>query len=144
MNDFARGYIASGPFRGNRVPQHIQNQSVKKYCDDNNLLFVLSRAEYLIKDEAYCQLWAALNEGFKHIVFYSLWQTPSDLNERKKIFIHCMKKTITLHFACERIRIDNSSSFADIEMMICLHDSGIEQHALNEQLTLLKKIINDS
>ena len=36
------GYIASGEFNGNRIPQHIQNQVVKQYCDQNGLVFVLS------------------------------------------------------------------------------------------------------
>ena len=38
--DLARGYIASGEFNGNRIPQHIQNQIVKSYCDANSLKFV--------------------------------------------------------------------------------------------------------
>ena len=56
MNSRARGYIASGEFNGNRVPQHIQNQIVKAYCDANNLEFVLSRAEYWINGSTQCQL----------------------------------------------------------------------------------------
>ena len=80
----ARGYIASGDFRGNRVPQHIQNQIVKLYCDQNNLNFVLSRAEYWINGSTDCQLWAALKEGFNHVVFYSVWQLPEHDCLRKK------------------------------------------------------------
>ena len=38
--DLARGYIASGEFNGHRIPQHIQNQIVKSYCDAKNLRFV--------------------------------------------------------------------------------------------------------
>ena len=53
----ARGYIASGEFNGHRIPQHIQNQIVKSYCDANELKFVLSRAEYLINGSTDCQLW---------------------------------------------------------------------------------------
>ena len=44
--DPARGYIASGEFNGNRIPQHIQNQIIKTYCDRHDMKFVLSRAEY--------------------------------------------------------------------------------------------------
>ena len=81
--DPARGYIASGEFNGHRVPQHIQNQIVKSYCDANCLKFVLSRAEYWINGSTDCQLWAALKEGFKHIVFYSIWQLPKEKSEKK-------------------------------------------------------------
>ena len=83
--NYARGYIASGEFNGQRVPQHIQNQIIKLYCDKNNLQFVLSRAEYWINGSTDCQLWAALEEGFKDIVFYSMWQMPNCENSRKKI-----------------------------------------------------------
>ena len=74
--DLARGYIASGEFNGNRIPQQIQNQIVKSYCDTNNLSFVLSRAEYWINGSTDCQLWAALKEGYKHIVLYSICINP--------------------------------------------------------------------
>ena len=77
MANLARGYIASGEFNGYRAPQHLQNQVVKNYCDTNQLIFVLSRAEYWINGSTQCQLWAALNEGYKNIVFFSLWQLPS-------------------------------------------------------------------
>ena len=62
MSNRARGYIASGEFNGNRMPQHLQNQIVKSYCDANGLEFVLSRAEYWINGGTQCQLWAALQE----------------------------------------------------------------------------------
>ena len=81
----ARGYIASGEFNGHRVPQHIQNQIVKAYCDANGLKFVLSRAEYWINGSTDCQLWAALKEGFKHIVFYSIWQLLKENCQKKSI-----------------------------------------------------------
>ena len=84
MNSQARGYIASGEFNGNRAPQHLQNQTIKSYCDANNLEFVLSRAEYWINGSTDCQLWAALKEGYENIVFYSIWQLPKSKNKRKK------------------------------------------------------------
>ena len=101
--NLARGYIASGEFKGNRVPQHIQNQIVKSYCDANCLEFVLSRAEYWINGSTDCQLWAALKEGFKHIVFYSIWQLPERKVAREKVYKHCIRNKITLHFAVEQL-----------------------------------------
>ena len=85
MCNRARGYIASGEFNGNRMPQHLQNQIVKSYCDANGLEFVLSRAEYWINGGTQCQLWAALKEGFENIVFFSLWQLPNSKKKEKSI-----------------------------------------------------------
>jgi len=118
MKNYARGYIASGPFNGNRVPQHLQNQIVKSYCDSNGLEFVLSRAEYWINGATMCQLWAALKEGFVDIVFFSLWQLPNVKSERLLIYDHCVANGIVLHFASERIRVSSGeTSFADIEIL---------------------------
>lgn len=118
MKKYARGYIASGPFNGNRVPQHLQNQVVKLYCDSNGLEFVLSRAEYWINGGTMCQLWAALNEGFLDIVFFSLWQLPNVKSERLRIYDHCIAYGIVLHFASERIRVASGETcFADLEIL---------------------------
>ena len=119
MSNLARGYIASGSFNGNRMPQHLQNQIVKLYCDMHNLEFVLSRAEYWINGGTKCQLWAALKEGFKNIVFFSVWQMPNNRHDRKKIYEFCLKEKIVLHFATERIQTElDRSCFADLETLI--------------------------
>ena len=77
--ELARGYIASGEFNGNRIPQHIQNQIIKSYCDAHNLGFVLSRAEYWINGGTDCQLWAAL----KGVSAYSFLQHLAASGQRK-------------------------------------------------------------
>ena len=118
MQNSARGYIASGEYNGSRAPQHVQNQIIKLYCDTNNLNFVLSRAEYWIDGNTQCQLWAALKEGFKHIVFFSLWQLPLDEKERE-VYKHCWINKITLHFAIERMSTNASmNSYSDLELLI--------------------------
>ena len=115
----ARGYIASGEFNGNRAPQHIQNQIIKLYCDSRNLKFVLSRAEYWINGSTTCQLWAALKEGFKHIVFFSIWQLPKRIDERQKICDYCIRNSITLHFASEQIIAhSNEEAYAELEILV--------------------------
>ena len=119
MENLARGYIASGEFNGYRTPQHIQNQIIKLYCDSHHLKFVLSRAEYWFNGNTQCQLWSALNEHHNHIVFYSLWQLPAHQKDRVTIYQHCMKKSIILHFATERIRTRNDPEFfKDLEILI--------------------------
>ncbi len=119
----ARGYIASGPFKDNRVPQHIQNAIIKSYCEDNKMNFILSRAEYSIGKESQCQLWAALNEGNTNIVFYSIWQLPEDIEIRHKVFRHCLTEEICLHFAVERIHINNIDTVADVELLLQVYSS---------------------
>ena len=142
MNSRARGYIASGEFNGNRMPQHLQNQIVKAYCDANNLEFVLSRAEYWINGGTQCQLWAALKEGFEHIVFFSLWQLPSNKKERAKIYTYCIKNQVILHFAAERMRADLSEScFADLEILIESNLLMLQSINYGDYLATLKTLL---
>ena len=140
--EFARGYIASGEFNGHRIPQHIQNQIVKAYCDSNALRFVLSRAEYWINGSTDCQLWAALKEGFKHIVFYSIWQLPERATARKKVYEYCIKNAITLHFATERMRSEASlGTFSELEILIESNLLILREINESNYLNILKKIV---
>ena len=142
MQDLARGYIASGEFNGYRAPQHLQNQIIKLYCDANDLKFVLSRAEYWINGSTKCQLWAALNEEFKHIVLFSLWQLPNDKAERHKIYQHCTVHNITLHFATERMRLNmDQNSLADIETLIQSNLLILEENDYDDHLEHLRMLI---
>ena len=142
MQNSARGYIASGEYNGSRAPQHIQNQIVKLYCDSNNLIFVLSRAEYWIDGNTQCQLWAALKEGFEHIVFFSLWQLPLDEKDREEVYKHCWKNKITLHFATERISTNTDmSSYSDLELLIKTHLSMPTGKNHVNHLKMLGKLI---
>ncbi|WP_413295626.1 LIC12192 family sporadic carbohydrate cluster protein [Synechococcus sp. MIT S9452] len=142
MKNLARGYIASGEFNGNRIPQHLQNQIVKLYCDSIGLEFVLSRAEYWINGSTQCQLWAALNEGFNHIVFYSLWQLPNEHNKRFKVYQHCLKNNINLHFAVERIRTEVSEeAYTDLETLIQSNLLILEDCDYSKYLGLLETLL---
>ena len=127
MKQFARGYIHSSSFKGNRLPQHIQNQIVKNYCDTNNFTYILSRAEYAITNTSVCQLWAALKENIPNIVMYSLWQLPSNEEERHKAISYALRNNIAIHFACENMVIDSIESVIDIELTFKVKDS-IEEH----------------
>ena len=141
---FARGYIASGEFNGNRIPQHIQNQVVKHYCDQNSLQFVLSRAEYWINGSTDCQLWAALKEGFDHIVFFSLWQLPEKESVRADVYKYCKKKAISLHFANERIKVSaNYETFEDIEILIKSNKVISNDIDYNSHIDCLSKLLHE-
>lgn len=142
MKNLARGYIASGEFNGYRTPQHLQNQIVKAYCDFNDLTFVLSRAEYWIDGNTNCQLWAALKEGFRHIVFFSIWQLPVNTNERAEIYDYCETNDITLHFATERICIkENADCIEDLEVLIKSNLIMLENTQYQQQLDALGKLL---
>ena len=142
MKNLARGYIASGEFSGYRTPQHLQNQIVKAYCDFNDLTFVLSRAEYWIDGNTNCQLWAALKEGFRHIVFFSIWQLPVNTNERAEIYDYCETNDITLHFATERICIkENADCIEDLEVLIKSNLIMLENTQYQQQLDALRKLL---
>ena len=140
--DPARGYIASGEFNGNRIPQHIQNQIIKTYCDRHDMKFVLSRAEYWLNGSTDCQLWAALKEGFKHIVFYSIWQLPEKEASRVSIYKHCVENKITLHFATEQLRSGtNYDTFAEFELLIKSNNLIQKEIKCNNYLISLKNLI---
>lgn len=117
----ARGYISSRQFRGQRVPQHIQNIVIRKYCEDRGLQYVLARAEYNFNNR-YNQLWAGLEEGMKNIVFYSICQLPECTESRKDIYDKCRVNGITLHFATE-LEMFNASSASKIEETIRIIDA---------------------
>ena len=141
----ARGYIASGEFHDNRIPQHVQNQIIKLYCDIHSLKFVLSRAEYWINGSTNCQLWAALKEGFRHIVFYSIWQLPEQKEARYEIYEYCNKKKITLHFATERMKLDiNKEAFGEIETLMQTNLLIQKSVNLDAHLQTLKSILINS
>ena len=142
MSNCARGYIASGEFNGNRMPQHLQNQIIKSYCDANDLKFVLSRAEYWINGSTQCQLWAALKEGFKNVVFFSLWQLPNSRKDREKVYEYCRLNHITLHFATERMHANpDELPFADLEILI--QSNIVISYSLknHDYLVVLKELI---
>ena len=69
-----RGYIFSRPFMGERVPQHIQNQIIRKFCETNSLEYSLSASEYAMKN-SYLMLEEIINDksSIDGIVFYSLF-----------------------------------------------------------------------
>ena len=141
--ELARGYIASGEFNGNRIPQHIQNQIVKSYCDANNLNFVLSRAEYWINGSTDCQLWAALKEGYKHIVLYSIWQLPQKESVREKVYKYCIKNKITLHFAVEQMRsCQKNEAFSQFEILIKSNSLVLNEINYEAHLSCLAKLLH--
>jgi len=141
MDNLARGYITSGVYNSTRTPQHIQNQIIKLYCDSHDLRYILSRAEYWMNGNTQSQLWAALEEGYPHIVLFSLWQLPAIFRERIRIYKHCFEKQIVLHFAVERLKIDPGCNFASEVEMIIQSDTLLSQPDYHNYMRTLKELI---
>ena len=124
MNE-ARGYIASGYFRGNRVPQHIQNKIIREYCRTNRLEYVMSKAEYAFKGNTYSQLRAAVEEDIPYIVMYSIWLLPAEKSLRMELLEIALSKGIKIHFACEELKLETERQRSQIEELIAIEDNLI-------------------
>ena len=142
LTDNARGYMASGSFRGNRVPQHIQNQVINMYCKQHSLRYLLARAEYSFANESFSQLNAALLENINHIVFYSIWQLPKQKCKRLEIYSKAVEHKIDLHFACESEIISSARNIEEIENLIEIYDSLGGEDYYNYLKTLTKAMRN--
>ena len=101
-----KGYVSSRNFMGERAPQHIQNIIIRDYCTKNNYKYVLSATEYAF-EESFFMLNNVLEEINKYdgIVAYSLFQLPSDIYDRNKIFKKILSKNKQIHFANESMSI---------------------------------------
>lgn len=125
LNDMrARGYITSGPFRGRRIPQNVQNIVIASYIRSIGFDFVLSRAEYYISDEqSRLQLHAMLSDTCEVFVFFSIWQLPVDRNARIRFFKQALFLSKSIHFASERVVISDTSDIASLELIMSLDAS---------------------
>jgi len=112
-----RGYVFSRPFMGERVPQHIQNQVIREYCNRNQLQFLLSSTEYAMQDchlmlkQVLCNL-----DTISGIVAYSLFQLPEAQDLRKAIYGQLINGKKALHFAVEGIQARTQEDFERIEV----------------------------
>ena len=92
-----KGYNFSRPFLGERAPQHVQNIIIRDYCNKNNYKFLLSSTEYAKENNFYIleELLENLN-NFDGLVFYSLFQLPTNEFKRNEIFKKIIKKKKSL------------------------------------------------
>lgn len=144
MNE-ARGYIASGNFRGNRVPQHIQNKIIREYCRKNGLEYVMSKAEYAFQENTYSQLRAAVEENIPYIVMYSIWLLPTEKTLRVELLEKALTKGIRIHFACEELKLENGRQMYQIEELIAIEDNLIvsSKEIISEIRSCFKLIESD-
>ena len=117
--EHARGYIFSCPFRGQRIPQRVQNIVINDYCVRNNFQFVVSRAEYVFHHEG-SQLRACMEENINHVVFYSLLQMPSRSETKQLLYNAVASGAKNIHFAVESIRLANIEDCNLVELILSL------------------------
>ena len=111
-----RGYVASRPFMGERVAQHIQNTVLRDYCNKMEAKYLLSGTEYAMKD-SYLMLNELVYEIPKidGIVAFSLFQLPENKILRTSIYEEILLRGGELHFALEGLKITESIEINRIE-----------------------------
>jgi sporadic carbohydrate cluster protein (TIGR04323 family) len=97
-----RGYIGSRPYRGERVPQHVQNIVVRSYCQRNRMTYLLSATEYAMPG-CYIILNETLAElpQIEGIVLYSLFMLPEEGERRRAVWDRVLAAGTTIHGAVE-------------------------------------------
>ena len=97
-----RGYIASRPINGNRVPQHVQNIVIRDYANRQGMKYLLSATE-MSPDNCFIVLNDILSglDKIDGIIMYSLFMLPNLFDARARIYDLLLKKGKTLHAAVE-------------------------------------------
>ena len=111
-----RGYIFARPFMGERAPQHVQNIVLRDYCQKRGHELLLSATEYAMED-SYMILESVLDDlaNIDGIVFYSLYQLPTQSEKRRLIYSRVLDAQKSLHFAVEGMSISNIDEIDSVE-----------------------------
>jgi len=120
--DSCRGYISSRPFAGFWVPQHIQNIVIRNFCNNNNLQYLLSSAEYSIID-SYIVLKDLVSESkiIDGIVFYSMHQLPSDQSYRNELLKEVLFNQCKVYFCVEDKALRREEDLKYIDTILNVH-----------------------
>lgn len=111
-----RGYISTRMMERS-VPQNVQQQVIRSYCEHNSFTFLLSATEYY---DGFLILQSCLQEDIEGIVFYSIFQLPEDGSQRRTIFTSAILQSKELHFAAEGIRLKHGKEFDKLEDIFLL------------------------
>lgn len=124
-----RGYISSREALGKFYPQKIQNLIIREFCKIKNFSYMLSAAEYKMKNS-----FLVLNEIIKDlnnvdgIVAFSLYQFPENKKNRNNYLKKILNKKKIMSFALEEIIIRKKS---DIDLVDDLW--GVKKTILNKK-----------
>ena len=101
---------------GERAPQHVQNIILRDYCQKRGHELLLSAAEYAMPD-SYMILESVLDDlaNIDGIVFYSLYQLPTQPEQRRLVYSRVLDAQKSLHFAVEGMSISNIDEIDSVE-----------------------------
>ena len=111
-----RGYIASRPLMGDRIPQHVQNMVIRDYADRNSLNYLLSATEYAMPN-CFMMLEKVIRElsSLEGVICYSLFMLPLNADMRRSIYNSFILADTELHFALEHLKASSQKQIQDIE-----------------------------
>jgi len=91
---------------GERVPQRVQNIVIRDYCSNHRFSYLLGAVEYSF-DGATAILESLIERigEVDGLVFYSIFQLPSDDSKRSWVIANALSKGKEFHFALEGISI---------------------------------------
>ena len=101
---------------GERVPQHIQNLTIRNFCNQRNLEFLLSATEYAMEN-CFIILKQIINElpELDGIAAYSLFQLPEQDSERKEMYQTVLDAGKTFYFCVEGLKLENKNDMERVE-----------------------------
>jgi len=99
-----------------RVPQSVQNQIIREYCNTNKLHYLLSGTEYAMEGSSYVifEILEELNK-LHGIAMYSLFQLPDSKYKRNKIYKKILSNKKKMYFCLENFCLKNKSDINYIE-----------------------------
>ena len=126
-----RGYIFARPFMGERAPQHVQNIILRDYCTKKGHELLLAATEYAMPD-SFMILESVLDDlaSVDGIVFYSLYQLPTQPAQRMSVYSRALSAGKSLHFAVEGMSIVKQQDVDSVEQ--CLLVKATLDHCVAE------------
>ena len=112
-----RGYVATRPVRGDRIPHHVQNLVIRDYAERMGLRCPqLPAVEYAMPG-CYMMLESVLAElaTTEGVIFYSLFQLPERASRRRQIYDRVFGAGCSLHGALENIGLVRPGDIGRIE-----------------------------
>lgn len=137
-----KGYIFSRPFLGERVPQHIQNIVIRDYSKKKNITLLMSATEYAVEGSSYILSELINNlENYDGIIFYSLFQLPTNIEDRHKVYNSIVRKKKQIHFVVENLSVNNKGNFIDIEKIFILKEKSLNIENVKNSTGALKNYV---
>ncbi len=114
-----RGYIFARPFMGERAPQHVQNIILRDYCNKKGFELLLAATEYAMADSSMI-LESVLDDldSVDGVVFYSLYQLPTQSKLRDSVYSRALEAGKSLHFAVEGMSITRPFDVDSVEQCL--------------------------